>query len=406
MDTLVKKRDPFLDIIKAIGIISIVMGHSSAIIPLFGGKYIPIGAFVYCYHILVFMFIPGFLLKESDGKNPAAYLGKTILSNWKLFIYYSVFFVAAHNLLLSLDMISGTPHSLSSAAGAMVRSVIFQIPSTLLGAFWFVPMYIFAIWLFSFVFSLAEKTKRPLVFHILFMVGFALFGLLLHEKEVYMSYHVHTSFLAVPICYLGFFAKRYFHIVKKGLTWYGCILSAAALFAIVSVTKKSVDLASNSLLSPALFYPVTIIGIYFCLCLSTLLCKVKYLNTLLAYIGKNSFHIMALHFLAFKVVDTLWGHITQQDPALIAKFPVAFKFWGLYYVVGVFFPLIVPFLSVYIKRGLLRLKELVEARFAKPATELEGEPEMQSATDPVPADETVSSDTPSPAEPSADPTAE
>ena len=46
------KRDSYIDILKAIGIISIVIGHSSFVFP---GSNFKIGPFVYTYHIMIFM---------------------------------------------------------------------------------------------------------------------------------------------------------------------------------------------------------------------------------------------------------------------------------------------------------------------------------------------------------------
>ena len=51
-----QKRDIFIDILKGIGITSIVIGHSSWNMPL---TQFPIGPFVYTYHIMLF-----FLLRE------------------------------------------------------------------------------------------------------------------------------------------------------------------------------------------------------------------------------------------------------------------------------------------------------------------------------------------------------
>lgn len=52
-----------MDIVKAIGIISIVMGHCcySIMIPALN---VSVGEFVYSYHLMVFFFVAGFLQKR------------------------------------------------------------------------------------------------------------------------------------------------------------------------------------------------------------------------------------------------------------------------------------------------------------------------------------------------------
>lgn len=47
----IKRRDAFIDILKGIGIVSIVIGHSSWLLP---KTQFPIGPFVYTYHIMLF----------------------------------------------------------------------------------------------------------------------------------------------------------------------------------------------------------------------------------------------------------------------------------------------------------------------------------------------------------------
>ena len=49
-----KQRDTLIDLLKGIGIISIVIGHSSWILPGIG---FPMGPFGYTYHIMILFFV-------------------------------------------------------------------------------------------------------------------------------------------------------------------------------------------------------------------------------------------------------------------------------------------------------------------------------------------------------------
>ena len=60
------KRNKLIDICKGIGIISIVIGHASWNIPI-GNIDIPIGPFVYLYHLAIFFFCSGFLYKKEEN---------------------------------------------------------------------------------------------------------------------------------------------------------------------------------------------------------------------------------------------------------------------------------------------------------------------------------------------------
>ena len=71
----------------------------------------------------------------------------------------------------------------------------------------------------------------------------------------------------------------------------------------------SIELSVNQILHPVLFYPVTLLGIYFCIGLAKILGKNPYTEKFFSLVGKESFHIMALHFLGFKIVDRIYSSV-------------------------------------------------------------------------------------------------
>ena len=71
----------------------------------------------------------------------------------------------------------------------------------------------------------------------------------------------------------------------------------------------SIELSVNQILHPALFYPVTLLGIYFCMGLAKMLSRNPYTEKFFSMVGKESFHIMALHFLGFKIVDRIYSAV-------------------------------------------------------------------------------------------------
>jgi fucose 4-O-acetylase-like acetyltransferase len=142
-----KQRDPFVDIIKAIGIISIVIGHSYPInIPVI--KFHST-IFVYGYHLMIFMFVLGFLFKKESATPPFQYIGKTIYSLGTLYASYSVVFVLLHNLLIKWGFIAGVKFNFSTFFQKIMSSFVFGCDESMLGAFWFIPMYAFLAVLFS-----------------------------------------------------------------------------------------------------------------------------------------------------------------------------------------------------------------------------------------------------------------
>lgn len=338
----VKVRDPYVDILKGIGIISIVVGHSGPVfVPIINFAIID---FVYSYHIMLFMFVLGFLFNKDKAVPPYQYIGKTVFSQGKNFLLYSTIFISLHNVFLKWNFIVGDVYDFKTVVSKILRAITLNCDETLLGALWFVPVYIFTAIGFSVLFNLAEKTKIPNIMHVVFMLAVMVIGITVNHAGDWYPYHTQTSFLAIPVCYFGYFAKKYWNHVNKFITWYGGIIAAVALYLLITSGIGKIELSVNMILSPYLFYPATLLGIYYCLALAKVIKTFKYTRVTVSHIGKNSFHIMAMHFAVIKAVDNIYGIITKQDISVITKFPYAFDLWNVYYPLGILVPVFIVFL--------------------------------------------------------------
>ena len=117
------KRNSTMDIVKAIGIISIVMGHCcySIMIPALN---VSVGEFVYSYHLMVFFFVAGFFYKRGYHEHPEQYIGKRLLKLGGMLFLYNTVFTLLHNTLVSVKMISSTEHySISKMHSAKQKKV-------------------------------------------------------------------------------------------------------------------------------------------------------------------------------------------------------------------------------------------------------------------------------------------
>ena len=335
------KRNSTMDIVKAIGIISIVMGHCcySIMIPALN---VSVGEFVYSYHLMVFFFVAGFFYKREYHEHPEQYIGKRLLKLGGMLFLYNTVFTLLHNTLVSVKMISSTEHySISKMVSCIVQSLLMKYTEELLGACWFLPMFFIGTALFAIAFSKAEKSKKPEYWHKSICILFAAVALYANSRELTWEYWIQTSILAVPIMYIGYFAKQKWDKLDKGITWYETILSAAVILGILNRMPGSIELSVNQILHPVLFYPVTLLGIYFCIGLAKILGKNPYTEKFFSLVGKESFHIMALHFLGFKIVDRIYSAVYGiTDAEKIGKFP--HSDYGLhisYVIAGVLIPL-------------------------------------------------------------------
>lgn len=161
---------------------------------------------------------------------------------------------------------------------------------------------------------------------------------------MHLTYHVQTAFLGVPIIYLGYFFQNHKNDFSRLMHPVALLISCGVLVAISLMNIGQIELSANMIISPLLFYPVTLVGICFCLSLGNLLNRRRISSRLFSYAGKKSFHIMASHFLVLKLTDLLISLFRNTDPSVLAKFPYSHEGAGLLYtLMGVSIPLIICF---------------------------------------------------------------
>lgn len=346
-----KSRDNYIDIIKAIGIISIVIGHSCWCITKFN---IQIGPFVYSYHLMIFMFVSGYLFNISKLKENNEYKNKYISSQIvkmaKLYFIYNFIFVLLHNFFVKVGMINSTIYSLNEIVKYIFNGITFISLENFLGAFWFIPMMLIAKIIFVCV---CDKTKNNNKLSLLAMILFGMLGVLLCYKNIRLQYMAQTSILSVFFIYLGLFTKIYFEKINKYIYKLGFIPAGIIVYMINYITNSSVELSINRIINPIIFFIISIAGIYFCLSLAKFIMQSKVIGNKMADIGKNSFHIMALHFLFMKIIDVIYCKINGiNDILLMSKFPISFELWYLYIPFGVIMPVLVIKLLNFIKTKL------------------------------------------------------
>lgn len=348
------KRDTTIDLLKGIGITSIVIGHVRGYLP--GG--FPIVAYVYTYHIMVFLFVAGMCFKPQNNTPPYMQIGKRLGGLLPLYTIYSIFFVACHNLFRKVHILSNDipKYGKREIIQNILNSLSFGTSERLLGAFCFVPMFFMAVSFFIIIFYKMEQIKKTIWGHILAMFVCSIVGIVLNYKEVYLNYHIQTSILGISIIYLGCFYKKYRMKFEKYLKWWYAPILGTMIWGILSLKIGMIELSVNQIMHPALFYPVTLIGILFCLCLAEGIKKVRPLCKMFATIGKNSYHIMALHFLAFKCVDLVAVRIFKDGNDVLGKFTVSYEnLWWIYYIAGIAIPIAVIYALKYIRNKLSKL---------------------------------------------------
>ncbi len=352
-----RERNPIFDIIKALGIIAIVIGHC------FPNP--DVIRFVYGFHLPIFFFVSG--LQFNDEKYDAApflLLQNRIKSMWGSFFFYMTFFTLTNNLFLKLHILPGSEFTgLNSIITKIINNFFFLGFERLGGAMWFVPMMLAAVIIFGTITNLSSKffprIKHPIIITLCIFAG--ALGLYCNLNSLRFTHYVQVSLLLIPIMLLGYLISIKKIKLEKLLRLPIAIFSLILFIYFTVIKDHHIELSVSQIVSPFLFYPIIICGIYAVCYIAKIAAINKYLSRALAFIGKYSFDIMALHFLIFKIIDLIYGVFSSTSPEIYSKFPHGFThLWPIYIFLGVIVP---PFIRIGVQKLCLIIKTLFERVF-------------------------------------------
>ena len=336
-----REHNQYIDIIKGLSIISIVIGHSCWNLPYNG---FPIGSFVYTYHIMTFIFVAGMCVNKVVSESKDTIIGRQISKQWILYMLYSCIAILFHNCFLELGIIpQEARYGIREIITRISNAAFYMTTEYLLPALWFVPFYIVALLVFKLILLYTNIYKKVGLYVICIFCGIT--GIILCYKQVYLIYHLQTALLSMPIILIGYKAGDI--ILNKdicgGMINY-VIIGVGLAFGLWKIVEKfgSIDLAVNVIASPILFYPITFAGIAFCLILAKIINRISVLSRIIEVLGKYSFHIMALHIICFKLVDYLYCVLVLKDTDALSAFPHSFYNWivYLYWITGTGLPVL------------------------------------------------------------------
>lgn len=339
MKTLNSSRSNYWDIVKGLGIIAIVLGHSCYFII----------AFVYLFHLAIFFFVSGYMYNEKKyGDTPFSYFGVRLAGTWPRYVFYSAIFVLTHNFFVKHGLYAGQElYNHTNILTAICNNVSFSMTESVQGALWFVPVWLVSstmfagtVWFGRFASDYLKKPEAKLLLIAFANVGMGLVGVFLNMRKCGIAYNLQTAFLVVPIYFFAYSLRLFLPDFKKYTTWYGCLITVAILYLINTKLHIYIELASMNI--PGLwFYVISVIGIYFVLSLASVAERLKPLSALLTFLGQYSFEIMALHFAVFKLVDLFYARfILQTIPENLPAFPTSFthELWFFYLLFGTLVP--------------------------------------------------------------------
>ena len=340
-----KQYDILADLLKGIGIISVVIGHSGGFIPTKLGS--SVTAFVFLYYLMVFFFVAGMTFHPKKYPDPYVYIGRQLKSTAPLFIGYNLLFLAAHNLFARFHVVDIEPFTKNDFIIQGISIFAFKYTEVLTGALWFVPMFLFARSLFAIGFQHAEKFSCKWISHAVVLLVTGALGLYTSSCGMCLHFALQTALLGIPVIYLGYWFQQNRETLIRFANPLTCLVSMSLLGVFVYMKIGHIDLANNQIISVYWFYPITILGIIFCVSLAESIRSAKWVANVVAHAGSISFHIMALHFAVFKCFDLFVGKFMGIELEARMRFPYTFDRIGwLYTILGIG----IPALWVYLLR--------------------------------------------------------
>ena len=338
-----KNRETFIDILKGIGIISIVIGHGPSYI-WFGKVQIPIGPFVYLYHLAIFFFCSGYLYKDIQ-KDLTVFLAKKIKSLYWPATKHSLIALLLYNLYVKMGVVDSSYLSRDDVLIDITNILTLNGGGPLFVAYWFFQILLCSILIFGSVQYFSSKISNIYYKNIVFIVLVGVIGrigIYSTEKHLGFLYNLQIAYLMVPILLIGYLYKKYMSKEKWEVD-FSIILLIITFSILVHFIKNGIgiELSKYEIASAVLFYLISIIGILFCVSLAQIIWKCNKLTTVISYLGRNSLEIMIYHVVAFKMVDYLYFKL-KGDVINISSIPYSCEsLWPIYYVMGILVPLMI-----------------------------------------------------------------
>lgn len=350
----IPQHDPSLSILKAIGILFVVIAHSG------GQSWLVNTAYMFC--VPLFFLCSGYLFKYSYLRHASLYLWRRLRGLYLPFWGWSVLFLVLHNFFFWIGILS---EKVGNAAGGVLHpyswhdfcqrvwSVTFNMSGYdefLSGSYWFFRTLFVSSLAFLGLFILLRKLTgwRNKSAVVLLIVGIAwclaFWQVGGNLRITGLAQGGYRELIAIGFIGVGYLYRRQERFLP--LPWLWAILGFVVfgLFAYFSPSAMVYKANYTQFFS----LPLPAIGIFIGLLFLSRLCvqHASLLTRGLVYIGDRTLYIFAFHLLAFKLVSIVKVLVYNLDWAHVGSHTVVHVhphdyFFLLYILVGVGLPLLV-----------------------------------------------------------------
>ncbi len=314
----------WLDALKGIGIILVVLGHMN--IP----KELTI--IIYSFHMPLFFFISGYLFDDKkylfDKKKLFLNKASTLLWPFITFTLLSMFVTLLYKNFTYTELIDFLSINLIN---------LFLANDSLNTPLWFLTALFSTELIFAFV---LEKYKyKYFIFFIIFCLG--LINSYLFQIKLILNLHI--AFIGLVFFILGWNSKQINFIeIFKNKIYFIYMLILIVLFITLIFNNGRIDMYSSNFGNIILFLISAILGIFITLYISIKLMYFKFIKIILTYLGKNSLLILALHQITPIITQEIFHTLPYRLDRIINLFVLFF----LIELINKYFPKIYTYKSI------------------------------------------------------------
>lgn len=342
------KRNETIDLIKGLGILLVVLGHSG----------FPYKGYIYLFHMPIFFMASGYCFNTKHALNPTAlgrYVGKKVTGLYVPYVLFNAVFWLLHNKLIDWNILTDNPAfpspksrlSLADIWARLNHGLHFNPGGThqLCGADWFVLVLFYITILFAVVYWMSGIIKSPRLRHcipVLTGIAALFIGHLLQKKDLLLDGYWTPAITGYSLYVLGFYLRslpvKFQQFLEKAK--YAIILAGFPLLWLAG-QYGSISLNVNHFENPVFLVSCSLLGWFWLQAWAQVIAKADLLKRFSICLSKSSLFILFLHFLAFKLITAVQVAVYQEKAYMLASFPILHSegfWWIAYTVVGVLLP--------------------------------------------------------------------
>ncbi len=332
----------YMNYMKFFGIVYLLIWHSAIE---------GLNIFVISFFLQMFFFISGYFYKDTYSEKPFVFLRKRIISLYIPYITFCSLFLVLNNIFVNYNLVNDSLYiTHENVIFSCLRIVLMMSGLQMAGAMWFVSSLFVASILFCCISALFRK-KIPFGHYLkenesvrfLFIVVLYLLGNYLSFVQVTLPIYLDISLVLLFFYYLGYLFKIYEEKIP-----FNIFLALSSLLTLLICTKFGYpQFGQRRYVDPSFILLCGTAGIYLNIYIAKKCAAYKRIE-FVNYAGRNTIVILALHFLAFKIVSLMLIYSQNLSINLLSSFPTiksANQYYRWLYVIsGLSIPLAVKYL--------------------------------------------------------------